>query len=650
MAFSFVHQSWQSAELRDRQLLPSRESRRQNSATTSLSIHGGIKHWLREMVQQRQARQRNTAEQTTHSSQSQNTELASNFRLIDVLTSLSQRVLENPKILAKDSPERFQLEAMMREQIQAFVAEQLGLPYHSYANEVDLGKWVSDNTLETFHPKYADTETRGDLLNMARKAATVNTGAEGDRYRREQTQLEVLYHEKLTAELTNWQNESTWTPTTAGNLLSENVRTEYGLTNQEEIIYVGKKYALAMPENSQVYPEGKAYTNLHQLVYIPSQNRVLLLIEQWFDEHTYNDQAFILNSWEEDAIPDSVMLTEDILMSTLVTLPSEVQTSPAFEVFANMARQLDANQQDTQFRLNQQARLGLLHANKTSMHQAATFLTQVLITEYLVCLEYPEALSDLSARLWGAYEMMAHPFLSGHHFIYEATLKSYMDGYLGQWIHATAHLHSPQLSNSQLANRERRQTIHRRIEQQLHRRSAQEQHHLTSQQKEQRNSALQLLANNGYTNILQRVASEAWCATGNVGGLTQVSQTLNSSLGQSVMNGHFVNMNELSQLIGQDRAEKWQMGVCENPNCPRGTVTQLVGECGFCIHCELLSQSGQELTKRGEHADSDLARLNQFAKQPFLNPDDVSNYYRRHLKIGVDILPTYLLAGEQVLR
>ncbi|MCD8527293.1 hypothetical protein LRY65_03730 [Candidatus Woesebacteria bacterium] len=266
----------------------------QNSATTSLSIHGGIKHWLREMVQQRQARQRNTAEQTTHSSQSQNTELASNFRLIDVLTSLSQRVLENPKILAKDSPERFQLEAMMREQIQAFVAEQLGLPYHSYANEVDLGKWVSDNTLETFHPKYADTETRGDLLNMARKAATVNTGAEGDRYRREQTQLEVLYHEKLTAELTNWQNESTWTPTTAGNLLSENVRTEYGLTNQEEIIYVGKKYALAMPENSQVYPEGKAYTNLHQLVYIPSQNRVLLLIEQWFDEHTYNDQAFIL--------------------------------------------------------------------------------------------------------------------------------------------------------------------------------------------------------------------------------------------------------------------------------------------------------------------------------------------------------------------
>ncbi|MCD8484910.1 hypothetical protein LRY60_04965 [Candidatus Woesebacteria bacterium] len=215
MAFSFVHQSWQSAELRDRQLLPSRESRRQNSATTSLSIHGGIKHWLREMVQQRQARQRNTAEQTTHSSQSQNTELASNFRLIDVLTSLSQRVLENPKILAKDSPERFQLEAMMREQIQAFVAEQLGLPYHSYANEVDLGKWVSDNTLETFHPKYADTETRGDLLNMARKAATVNTGAEGDRYRREQTQLEVLYHEKLTAELTNWQNESTWTPTTA---------------------------------------------------------------------------------------------------------------------------------------------------------------------------------------------------------------------------------------------------------------------------------------------------------------------------------------------------------------------------------------------------------------------------------------------------
>ncbi len=621
-------------------------NRKKTRPLDHLALHGGVSHWVRQTFRNLWATSPRQTEVRSENTQGES--LTNNFRLIDVLTDMSARLLENPELLVDHSREKEELVALMKEQISAFVAEELGLPHHSYANELDWAEYVATGQVLTFHPHYKNTATRGDLLTMARKAGAVNHGAEGARYRREQEQLEVLY-EQLAHELKNWQNPDVWQQTTAGQILSPAVRRQHGITDLNESVFVGNKYALVMPENSLVYPEGKAYTNIHQLVFFPQSKKAILLIEQWFDAHTYTDQATILNTWEEDAIPDGVILTEDILMSAVVTLPAELKKSPAFSVFADMARSLDAQKSDTNFRLRQQTTLGLLHANHHSIEHAATFLTQVLITEYLVCLEHPEALTDLSARLWGAYEMMAHPFLSGETFQYEAARDAYMTGYLSQWLTGTADTAHTAIPRA-LQEQTRRAATHAAIQNHMQYRSP-GQLPLTTQQQKQRNASLEKYAKLGYPNILNRIASEAWCATGSVGGLNQVSQTLNSSLGQSVLNGHFVNMQELSKVIGHERAKDWEMGVCANPNCPRGTATQLIGECDYCLHCELLSLAGHELQKRGDSShESDLQKLNRFAQQGFTNPDDITEAYRRQFHIGIDVLPTYMLAGETVLR
>src|SRR5690606_24104396 len=103
------------------------------------------------------------------------------------------------------------------------------------------------------------------------------------------------------------------------------------------------------------------------------------------------------------------------------------------------------------------------------------------------------------------------------------------------------------------------------------------------------------------------------------------------------------------QLIGQERAQQWQKGICLNPECPRGNAEQLVGECGFCIHCELLAQSGQELKRKEKEAQT-VDALQKFAQRSFTSPDDIAHFYAEHFTIEVGILPSYIVGGERVLR
>src|SRR5690606_24495788 len=80
----------------------------------TLNIHGGIQHWIKYIF---------TRQQTEiYSSVQKESEFSTNFRLIDVLADLSKRLLENPDLLIEGTQEKQELEALLQEQISAFVS------------------------------------------------------------------------------------------------------------------------------------------------------------------------------------------------------------------------------------------------------------------------------------------------------------------------------------------------------------------------------------------------------------------------------------------------------------------------------------------------------------------------------------------------
>ncbi len=563
-----------------------------------------------------------------------NKRVPTNFLLIDTFTNeLVKPQLESP--LDLETKRYLKLEDTIHAQLEAALREHLRTPYHTDANELDWDKYAAGG-FKVFHRHYSEK----DLRDHCQEAVDANTGVKRERYAREKEQLDQLYTQKIEPELQDFKSLA---PAKAS-ILSWEVRQAYQLDPDEEI-FVGQKHGLVMPANEAVYPEGWSYVNLHQLVYLPKQRRLLVTIDQFFADLSYEQHRAILNRWQPESIAPKKPLTEKLLMETVITLPESVKTSPAFDVFIDLVKLLDTQQDELGVRQKQQYSHGFVEKSSHTLRQTAAFLTQILIIEYRTCLDHPENLNTLSQRLNIAFELAAHPLLSGRDFAYQASLDTYREKFINPWLDKKSkNLNSPEqifqrLKQPDQLSRSRSGRIDQKVA-------------------EQRNQVLITISLRGYPGILSTFSSQAQCAVGSLGGLTRMQGALNSSLAQSVMGGRMVSFSELQQLVG-NRAEKFHHGNCVNPDChhmqelhrrfgtniPTSSLPY-VGECNLCIGCELQYQR-DELGKTTNN-DPDNDEVDRCARKLYNSASDAVEDLTKLWINGSDF-PLFLCGGDQVL-
>lgn len=569
-------------------------------------------------------------EQASQKSQppTQDERVASNFLLIDTLTSeLVKAQIESP--LDLETERRQKLKQTIFLQLEAALREHLRTPYHTDANEIDWDKFAAGK-LHVFHRSYHQK----DLRDHCQDAIEKSTGAKQERYRREKNQMDVLYTQHILPELENF---SSLTPSTAG-FLSWEVQKAYGLSAGEEV-FVGKKYGLVMPANLPVYPDGFSYVNIHQLIYIPRLRKILVTIDQFFTELSYDQHKHILNSWKKESVQGNI--TEDLLMKTIIPLPEETRKSAAFSVFMDVAQSLEQNQLNYQEK--QQYSHSFVSHSRETLTAASAFLTHILLLEYQISRQFPQSLSTLSQRLQVAFEMAAHPLLSGQGFHYQASLQSYTQQFLQPWLSAkTKHY----LTDEQLYEKLQDHSF-------IHQARSGER---DSRVENQRNKAL-LQLSQSYPNILNGFLSQAQCAAGSIGGLSKMAAKLQSPLGARILSGHNASFSEVQQMLGA-RAERFSRGTCVNPQCrimkslhqefgdniPHQHLPY-VGECRLCLHCELQYQASRQKNKNPS-ANS----LKEFGGKTFANSTDAAQEYLRIFGIQPDLLGTFFLAEEWATR
>lgn len=558
--------------------------------------------------------------------------VSTNFLLVDTFTNeLVKPQAESPIDL--ETQRRRQLENTLAAQLEAALREHLRTPYHSDTNEIDWDKFAAGE-LHVFHRHYVNK----DLREHCQEAVEANSGARRERYAREKAQLDRLYQEKITPELEDFASLA---PSTAA-LLTWEVRQAYNLSPDEEI-FVGGKHALVMPANQPVYPDGWSYVNLHQLVYLPKQRKLLVTIDQFFAYLSYEQHRSVLNRWQPESIPAKQPLTEKLLMETVITLPETVKASPAFNLFIDLAKQLDADEMGV--RQKQQYSHGFVEKSGGTLALASAFLTQILLTEYQVCLQHPTALAGLAARLNVAFEMAAHPLLSGRDFSYRASLESYTEQFLARW------LNDPTVSSdpNRLLDKLKQPAFIRKS------RSGK----MDGEVAAQREAAI-LKLSQSYPAILNSFFSQAQCAVGSLGGLAKMQTTLNSSLARGVLGGRQVSFSELQQLVGQ-RAEHFHRGRCVNPDCAQmyglqqqfgGRIPEnqlpYVGECNLCIRCELEHQQ-RELLAGSTAGKPDNNALGDYSRRTFANSGQAVESYLQEFGIQPALLPTFFLAETWVV-
>ena len=553
-----------------------------------------------------------------------------NFYLIDTFVSeLIRAQVETPVDLETDR--RNALERTLYIQLEAALREHIRMPYHSDANEIDWGKYAAGD-LHVIHRNYGNQ----DIRTQGRRAVAVSSGQKKERYARETKQLDTLYEQKILPEL---EDLSQLAETTA-EMLSLEIRSAYGLSAQEPV-FVGQKHALVMPANKEVYADGFSYINIHQLVYIPRLQKLLVTLDQYYAEISFSQHAQVFSHWKDSTVQGKE-LTEDLLMKTLPALPEEVRFSPAFEVFLGAARVLEESENDIPWRQKQQYSLSLVEQRRSTLEIGATFLTQVLLTEYQVCRKFPQALSSLSQRLQVAFEMVAHPLLSGRNFSYQASLQSYSDQFLKQWLFQSSKLVATdvflleKLENPEYS-RQARTSLR------------------SDSFLQQRDKALLQLSKT-YPEILGSFLSQAQCATGSLGGLSR----LTSSLRSTVLRGEAISFSQLQSIVGS-RAEKFSPGECINPKCkamkmleefygsketiPRDKLPYC-GECRLCITCEVEYQENQAQSANDGATDN----LREFGNNFFGSTEDVvSDYLGRFPRVSAELLPSFFIAGDRVL-
>lgn len=559
--------------------------------------------------------------------------LPSNFRLFDVLVEVAEELSLtgfNPEQLSlAEHPVIQQLESLLREQLFVSLQEHLETPYSSDANFVSLREFILNNRLAVYHPKYPER----DLLERIKLAVAASTGAAKERYLREQHQTEQLYTQ-FAQDMRAEGLAANWEMATVGEFLSDKVRRQFNLPDKQ-VIFLGPKHANSLPLNPEVYPEGMSYINLYQLVYVPletpAEGLMLMLTDQYYSDLSLATHQDILDFWQNQPETDNKAYNEEMLMQLLILLPEETRMSPAYQLFAEIAEKF--HPRGSEYHLRQQKSLANLANSQETIRLGATFLTRALMTEYALLLEYPQAIEAVSTRLQFALELVAHPLLSLESFQPQAMWEAYYQHYI-QPVHEKYKKSPPDQAEMTLRLKmlqTKRDILDR---------------DLTQTEQGQRQAAVQQLIQ-AYPQFLTNVISKSMCMTGSFGALAKTQEAFNLSLAKGFLDGKLPTHADLVQLIGQERADQWHLGVCINKGCRMGGIEQMVGECEVCWDCEMRSQLGMLISPSEEQGDDPWKNWTQTDLQT--SQQGVELFQRLWPTVTADVLPGFIIS-DQVLK
>lgn len=589
---------------------------------------GSPRLWMRQFWSNRLEARRPSPTTTSQPS------VANTFQLIDTLVELSEEVLSRRPELSSDRDQLQQyLERTLSTQLEAALAEHRALPFHTGYAELDLQQFVLDGRLHIHHPGYRDKDLRAYAQNAMPVAPTQEHRA---RYQREHDQLDELY-DRFWAELTSDGSVQDWKQSRATSI-SPRVRRELGLADTATI-WLAQKHALVMPRNKAVYADGLAYLNTYQMAYLPEQDRVVVIMDHLYRDYDLDTHAQMLEHLDDRVAFPSV--SEELVMQTVASLPSELRDTPAFEIFCQLEdrfplptpqpRSVNQSAASTLLRAEQQSKLSGLAQQRTDLNQGAAFLAQVLITEYLVCRQFPEALNGLTQRLVAAREPVMNFLLLGTSFSSEVLKQHYFETYLSAWL--------PKLNVHSSRNQPVTQ-LHNTLQTLQHQRDQLE--HLDADHEHKREQSILKLAKT-YPSILLEASSQAQCALGSFGGLRNLNAlaSANSSLGQQLLRGDLLNSAQLSQVIGSERAKDWRKGVCINPECAHAGKEQMVGECGLCYSCEM-AFNGLE---SGMDKDQPSTGFQDWLNTSFVDPFLAAHAGKEFVRINESDMPMFIWSG-----
>lgn len=509
------------------------------------------------------------------------TEIAQNVDF-DLLNVLIELVEEMPNIPGKAD---LYLRRTLETQLEATLSEHIQLPFHSSFSEVDLERFALGGELFIFHPGYRKLDLISYADNAVKKEQDPLKKA---RYTRERDQLQGLYI-KLLAEMElsgkAEASESTWQEARAEKVISARVLHDLGL-QEGEPVFVARKHVFSMPRNTEVYVEGLSYLNMYQLVFLPRQGRMILTMDHLYEELNNEEHARALRLLEDpdkDMTVSPSQAAEEALMKELSTLNAESSLALPLHIFSQLLSNLHESEKNTSLRFMDETfrKQNEVKAKFSNIRSVAEFLYKILVAELVVCKKHEEAVSGLKQRLNVALEMAMHPLLSGNPIQQKQSIEIYTSTYLQRWLKKNT---PDSLENVQITSVFLKQLEQERVSQRV----------TSTDQQHKRDEAIKNLSAS-YPAILQRISSQAQCAAGSFGGLTNLAQF--ESMTRSLGTGPLVNFSQLQSFIGADRAKDWKMGVCINPGCSYSGLKQFVGECGLCLSCEMKMSGFEESPK-----------------------------------------------------
>lgn len=547
------------------------------------------------------------------------------FELIDILFEF----LMERESRMEDKNFHTYIVKTLQTQLEAVLKEQFKLPFHEDYSVVDLERFMTQNILHIAHPGYRDID-QGDYFKKAAQVA--GTEAQRTRYQRESDQFQEL-RSRLLADLTSETNPAIfpdgevniaqWKAVSAQEAVPAHVAQAVGLKGGETV-YIHRKHALALPINTDLYPDGKGYLNVYGLVYLPDQKQVILVTDHLYRAIPLDEHYKMLQKISDSPLPDldpklPNAAKEKILLELVVTLPETLRTSSTVSLFLDLINDLPTSQKESgRVEIEQQRIMQKFMGSRSNLNRAVAFLTQVLIAEHRMCSAYPNSTSTLLERLHIAMEMVFNPLFSGDEMNVRASKKVYMDMLFKKQL--------PAPLRAKLATKPARSWL-KHVPEPTQEKRLPKLHTLqqtvTRLQKESRTLDLQEFHKSPLRNeairklsidapgILKRVVGEAMCHASGAGEIFKDSSSSSSSSSSKsgsldggnwqrafsefdslVSRGPLRDRGFLESTIGTQRADLWKMGSCVcGSECYFPNQEQLVGECGVCYFCERMPRS-----------------------------------------------------------
>lgn len=600
------------------------------------------------------------------------------FELIDILFEFLME-----KMSREDEKDFHSYTAKtLRTQLEAVLREQFQLPFQHDYSIVDLKRYVQEGILHISHPGYRDT----DLGVYFQKAAEVaSTEIQRTRYKAESDQFEELkkliwadlQSESKPAFLSDGSvNTAAWSPVSAQTAVPANIAQAVGLKGGETV-YVREKYALALPVNTTLYPDGKAYLNIYSLVYIPESRQIILVTDHMYQAVPLDDHYNMLQALSDRALPAfdtrwSDQVKEKFLLELVVTLPETLKTSQTVNVFLDLMNQFPTSlPKSGQIEIDQQRIMQKFLGSRSNLSRAVAFLTQVLIAEHRVCAQHPGATNTLLERLHLAMEMVFNPLFSGEKMNVSASKQVYMDQLFKKYLPSSERSHLAKKPVRSWVQTLPEQSQPRRVQRLQELQSTVSELQVESRRMDmdkyakspQRNEAIRKLSIHA-PNILNRVVGEAMCHAGSAGGLYEsAAKSLSSSSGSFmsldmlttqrtfarfeslVESGPLHDRSFLEKEIGAQRASLWKKGSCVcGEECYFPGQEQLVGECGVCYFCEQMPRQKFDEAQSQKNLKDWFAQEQDSAQQAV---DTGKPFWS--IRAG-DLLPYMITARELPLR